>query len=436
MTSSFKCASCSAPLEFEGEMMQKCDHCGSTVIAPSELFQVPGTARPGNAALNTGGSQRIAEIQRLINAGKKIEAIKVFRETFGSGLKEAKDAVEALERGQSIDISGMQVRTVKMPTINVDGAAVRKVGMTVGGTIVAAIVIGAVFIAGVIGLVLYFSLSRRDSAPVAVSNTSTNGSAQPGAVGGEAAPAKETMRIGGDGGGPGQFKDNRHVAVDGNGRIYSSDYSPIRVQVFDAEGKFINQWKPEAGSNLYGLGADRNGSVFIANEKGIFKYEGESGKLIASAENIYPQGLAVTWDGKVVVTGGKTIGIYDPGLKLIKLIKDAAEQANSDLGFSIAAVDGEGNIFTIDRRDRDVCKFSPEGKFLNRFHVSGSPNSIAVDRQGRIFVSNTSSIKIVDAGGTELSSFSATQAFGLAFGQNGELFVASRPYVVKMSLEF
>lgn len=37
-------------------------------------------------------------LEDLIRAGKKIEAIKYFRERHGCGLKEAKDAVEALER--------------------------------------------------------------------------------------------------------------------------------------------------------------------------------------------------------------------------------------------------------------------------------------------------------------------------------------------------
>lgn len=37
-----------------------------------------------------------AELQRLISIGKKIQAIKYYRETTGVGLKEAKDAVDAL----------------------------------------------------------------------------------------------------------------------------------------------------------------------------------------------------------------------------------------------------------------------------------------------------------------------------------------------------
>ena len=38
------------------------------------------------------------EVQALANSGRKIEAIKVYREATGVGLKEAKDAVEAMMR--------------------------------------------------------------------------------------------------------------------------------------------------------------------------------------------------------------------------------------------------------------------------------------------------------------------------------------------------
>ncbi len=43
-----------------------------------------------------------AELQALVAAGRKIEAIKRYRELTGVGLKEAKDAVEALMRGASL----------------------------------------------------------------------------------------------------------------------------------------------------------------------------------------------------------------------------------------------------------------------------------------------------------------------------------------------
>jgi hypothetical protein len=46
-------------------------------------------------------SQLPPEITELLRQGKKIEAIKLYRETTGVGLAQAKDQVEAIERGES-----------------------------------------------------------------------------------------------------------------------------------------------------------------------------------------------------------------------------------------------------------------------------------------------------------------------------------------------
>ena len=104
MTKSFNCSSCSAPNEFNGSVMQKCSHFVSAVIAPHEMFYAANPAPFGDLTGLTGRALKFAEIQQLIHDGKKIEAIKVFREVFGTGLKESKDAVEAIERGESIDV--------------------------------------------------------------------------------------------------------------------------------------------------------------------------------------------------------------------------------------------------------------------------------------------------------------------------------------------
>jgi ribosomal protein L7/L12 len=48
-----------------------------------------------NEAVSGGPSE---EIQRLLMRGKKIEAIKVYRAQTGADLKEAKDAIDAIER--------------------------------------------------------------------------------------------------------------------------------------------------------------------------------------------------------------------------------------------------------------------------------------------------------------------------------------------------
>lgn len=437
MTKSFKCASCSAPLEFAGTTMQKCRYCGSTVIAPPELFYA-STATPfGDFSSLTGKALKIAEIDQLIHEGKKIEAIKLFRETFGVGLAEAKEAVERMERGESVDISGMRVQRSRVATA-ADIEKVKKIGFTIGGSILATVLLSLLIIGGVTIAIIYFTWTAIDSKLPIVAN-SANTSSTPAASKPTPTPdAIEVMKIGGEGNGAGRFKDNRHVAVDGKGRIYSSDYSPHRIQVFDPTGNFLNQWPPESGSNLYDLVADRDGFVYIANDKGVFKHEGESGKLVAkTATNLYPRGMALMSDGKLAVTTRKGIVILDNSLQTVSEWKDAAGAANSTFGFEKIAADGAGMIYALDDHANEICKFSADGKFLDRFPTgAGSPNAIAVDPVGRIYVSDTSDIEVLDLSGQKLRSLRSNQAFGMAFNQQGELFVASRPYVLKHWLSF
>jgi hypothetical protein len=56
---------------------------------------------------------------------------------------------------------------------------------------------------------------------------------------------------------------------------------------------------------------------------------------------------------------------------------------------------------------------------------------LAVDSQGRLYVSQVSRISIFDTNGNYLNDFKATQAFGMTFNDKDELFVAARPFVVK-----
>lgn len=438
MAEIFKCPACAAPLEFEGKMMQKCLHCGSNVIVPSDVmrssnvFGSPGVLDFNDLSNVTGNALKIAEIQRLIQSKQKIYAIKLFRETFGGGLKEAKDAVDALERGKSVDISAMQISPAHFQLNAQQIKAVKKAGFAIGGTFLAAIIISVLIIAAVIVGIIYsafFSVNRTIDETTVSPQMPPNESEA-------AAKVVEILKFGGEGNGAGKFKDNRAVAVDGSGKIYSADYNGGKIQIFDTGGKFLNQWIAEPKINLYDMIVDRNGTLYIAQNKGIFAYEGETGRLLYQTQNIYPRSLAFMPDGKIAATIDKGFAIFDAELKKLKEFKDAHEAANSTFGFEEIAVDGDGVIYLITKTETAVCKFSTDGKFLDRFKVEGSPNAIAIDNKGRIFISDTSEINVFDAEGKQLESFKTNQAFGMAFNDAGELFVASRPFVVKYQINF
>jgi len=63
----------------------RCAECGAELLASSE---------PKSDSVDE-------RLIALVQNGKKIEAIKLYRERTGAGLQESKDAVEAIERGES-----------------------------------------------------------------------------------------------------------------------------------------------------------------------------------------------------------------------------------------------------------------------------------------------------------------------------------------------
>lgn len=64
---------------------------------------------------------------------------------------------------------------------------------------------------------------------------------------------------------PGQFDLPHCVKVDRQGRIYVCDRSNARVQIFDARGHFLAQWKGAGMGRPYDMAIAQDGSVFIAD---------------------------------------------------------------------------------------------------------------------------------------------------------------------------
>lgn len=110
----FQCPSCFKNLQYtNGDTpFQICYHCKGKIIVPSTaVHQVEIVAgRKTEFALREQKDLKLAEIQNELNAGRKIQAIKVFRETFNSDLRTAKEAVERLEANKNVEISRADLR--------------------------------------------------------------------------------------------------------------------------------------------------------------------------------------------------------------------------------------------------------------------------------------------------------------------------------------
>lgn len=122
MSQAFQCPNCGASLDYDGgpDLTIRCPYCKSSVIVPQELRARQVQSDEGFEAPNLGGllddvvrlASPLGEIARLARAGKKIEAVKLYRQTFNVGLQEAKEAVDKIERGEPLTMTNVTVEHI------------------------------------------------------------------------------------------------------------------------------------------------------------------------------------------------------------------------------------------------------------------------------------------------------------------------------------
>jgi len=413
MTQSFNCPSCGAPIDVDpgDDPVVRCPYCANTVVIPAELRSPAHSAPQVPASIERFGDvsqlgARVLEILELARRGQKLHAIQRFRETFGGGLKEARDAVEALERGESIELkriettnearagsvapdefarrirelleAGKKIEAIKIyrqatnaglkeskdaidafeaggplafpdPGQQTTHAMVNKVAslgraaslVQAGERDEAARVYREAFdvsqaeaeaaidaiAAGDFEKVAekalhtpYIALVRpplaapreavvRTFAAVGAGTGCFVWSLATGILlitllpilfaftrpGGPLfeswsrinpfSPARVTMAFGEQGTGPGRFTDPRFIAVENSsGRIYVGEYSGGQIKVFDRDGEFITQWTAgDRSGHLAKLAVDRQGIVYAVKDGEILRYAADSGEYLGAA---------------------------------------------------------------------------------------------------------------------------------------------------------
>ena len=388
----------------------------------------------------------------MARTGRKLEAIKLYREIFGVGLEEASVAVDRM--AQQSGVTSMTVETTAMPVFEAQIIAPQSVTRTVkrftlGWIIVMFVIVGFMV---AVGLIIKSVVDKEigktfsSSSPSSpLSSGKTTETAEPGF-------ASVVLKFGGEGIGPGMFKDARSVAVDGEGRIYVGEYLKSgRIQVFDAGGKFITQWSVDPKMPLRDLTADRKGTVYVVQRGEINRFEGASGNPLGKleyggGERAYFDDARTTADGGLIgVMNNEDIVRFNANGQVVRTInKSISTQTGDPESVDSMAVDGLGNIYALSGgHDVAVFKFSPEGRFINRFGSSGeqpgqfrAAHAIAVDGQGRIYVSDIKGIQVFGPDGRYIDVFKVEGhvAFGLIFNDKNELFVAARTQVIKYVL--
>ena len=136
---------------------------------------------------------------------------------------------------------------------------------------------------------------------------------------------------GGTGSGPGQFNNPHTIAMDSQGRLFVGDRSNNRIQIFDQEGQYIDEWKQFSR----------------------------------------PSGIYITADDTIYVADSESWGPDNPGWKkgirigsardgsVQYLIEDIESMTEDHSGAEGVGVDAAGNVYGAVVRRRMLEKHAP-----------------------------------------------------------------------------
>lgn len=488
------CPSCGASLSIDpDERTIKCQFCGNTLVVPDELRSADAQAPAGAGAppaavvagMNMPNITELAGIGQAIRAGNTIEAIRQYRAAFGVGLAEAKAAVELLAAGQPVTVTrGGMPTVIRMdpttygvgqPPLTPNMAAVAAAqpaspGRTLGCSLVSVAVITLLvmglsvlaFIPGLRGgaLAAFPALSKAweqvsGQPDVESASTPVVSIRGPAPTATEKPYAEVALSFGGEGTGVGRFSDARHIAVDPDGNIYVGEWSEDEpIQVFDARGKYQSQIELTEGSGiLTSMAVDRQGTLYAVRGSKLHRYDAATGEYLGEVETgddfFSFDDVSTKADGGVVASGraggSDDILVFDPQLDLEQTIEAAISSVTDDSELDTQlAVDGRGDIFALGTFNQAVFHFTSDGRFRNQFGSTGdepgqftAPSEIAVDAEGRVYISDFDGILVFSSDGRFIRVFdipSRAFVFGMVFDDDNALYAVGGNLVYKFVL--
>ena len=144
---------------------------------------------------------------------------------------------------------------------------------------------------------------------------------------------KFVKQFGKNGAGPGEFNVPHALAMDSRGRLFIGDRSNNRIQIFDQDGKFLEEWKQFGRPS--GLYIDSNDVLYVADSESAPTRNGADWKRGIRIGNAR--------DGKV------TGFIPDPWKTLPAPATTAAEGV---------AADAEGNVYGAEVTEQRVQRYT------------------------------------------------------------------------------
>jgi DNA-binding beta-propeller fold protein YncE len=249
------------------------------------------------------------------------------------------------------------------------------------------------------------------------------------------------------------------VAVDSKGKIYTADQGVDAIFIFNTETKAVelirNGHEAHFGM-INGLAIDDNDRLFVTDMKfhQVMVFNANHQQETAFGNEVLgrPGGIAIDTENRflyVVDTENDLVVVFDAdSFKLLRKIgtpgkkHTLTEPGTFSLPSSVA-VDKDGNVYVSDTLNNRIEIFDADGKFIRMFGKNGDgpadftrPKGVAVDCDGNIWVIDTyqDKVKIFNGDGRLLAyvgghgdypgQFKA--AFGIAIDKNNRVITSEQ----------
>jgi sugar lactone lactonase YvrE len=152
-----------------------------------------------------------------------------------------------------------------------------------------------------------------------------------------------------EGTGPGEFNMPHGIAMDSKGRLFVADRGNNRIQIFDQEGNFLNEWK-QFGKPC-GVAIDRNDNIYVADSdsnKGLYdwKYSVDNPCPTCLKRTVRPPDVG---SDNLEWTQGIRIGSVSDGVVRALIPPPTGPEGPTTLTERLA-VDADGRVYLADAR--------------------------------------------------------------------------------------
>jgi YYY domain-containing protein len=209
---------------------------------------------------------------------------------------------------------------------------------------------------------------------------------------------------GGEGAGPGEYKEPRGITLGPKGNIYVADFRNYRIQKFDAKGRFVTAWGEDGNypgqfKDPCGVAVDGKGRVYVAD---TFNHRvqafDEKGKFLLQFEGTFfaPRGVCVDGKGRIWVadTGNGALKLFSKDGKPIEEVGRKGSGKGEFMSPTGVAVDRRGNVYVADTGNKRVQVLDRKGNYVSEFPVEGweegvfNEPGIDVDKRGDVYLTD------------------------------------------------